>query len=190
MKWIFAFLLALAAAPLPAQDGSAVAVSERVEADGTTTLSHELVIEAAAADVWAAFATAEGWRTWAVPVAWDAPIEPETIETSYSRDARPGDATTIRQRILARLPGRLLVFRTVKAPDGFPHFESFARTTGFVEIEPLGAARSRVRLTGTGYAGDEAGRALLGFFRDGNRISLERLRDRFVNGPVDWSAAR
>lgn len=190
MKWILAFLLALAAAPLPAQDGLAVAVSERLEADGTTTLSHELVIAAPAADVWAAFATAEGWRSWAVPVAWDAPIEPDTIETSYSPDARPGDATTIRQRILARIPGRLLVFRTVKAPDGFPHFETFARTTGFVEIEPLGEGRSRVRLTGTGYAGDEAGRALLGFFRDGNRVSLERLRDRFVSGPVDWSAAR
>ena len=32
----------------------------------------------------------------------------------------------------------------------------------------------------------EAGRQLLGFFRDGNRISLERLRHRFASGPLDW----
>lgn len=56
----------------------------------------------------------------------------------------------------------------------------------FFELEAAGAGRTRVRLTGTGYADTEAGRALLGFFRAGNRISLERLRDRFARGPLDW----
>jgi hypothetical protein len=45
-------------------------------------------------------------------------------------------------------------------------------------------------VTGAGYADNEAGRLLLGFFRDGNRVSLEGLRDRFVNGPRDWAARR
>ena len=54
-------------------------------------------------------------------------------------------------------------------------------------LEPAGEGRTRVRLTGAGYADSEAGRALLGFFRDGNRVSLERLRRRFASGPIDWS---
>lgn len=185
-RLLIALLLLCVPALAAAQD---VTMSERREADGTSTLSHEIVIDAPAAEVWAAVSTAAGWRTWAVPVAWDAPVEPDTLETSYNPQARPGDASTIRQRILARIPGRLLVFRTVKAPDGFPHFETYARTTGFFELEPLAARRTRVRLTGTGFADSDAGRQLLGFFREGNRVSLESLRQRFAGGPRDWSAA-
>ncbi len=185
LRFALAALLVLAPAAAAAQD---VVMDERREADGTTTLSHDVVIDAPAAEIWTAISTAAGWRTWAVPVAWDAPVEPGTIETSYNPAAQPGDPTTIRQRILARIPGRLLVIRTVKAPDGFPHFETFARTTGFMELEPLGERRTRVRVTGTGYPDTEAGRQILGFFRDGNRISLERLNQRFVSGPLDWAA--
>lgn len=187
IRLALAALLLFAPAAAMAQD---VTMDERREADGTFTLSHTVVIDAPAAEIWTAVSTAAGWRTWAVPVAWDAPVEPETIETSYSPEARPGDPTTIRQRILARIPGRLLVFRTVKAPDGFPNFETFARTTGFMELEPLGERRTRVRVTGAGHQDTEAGRQILGFFREGNRISLERLRQRFVSGPLDWAAIR
>jgi uncharacterized protein YndB with AHSA1/START domain len=182
-----AALLLLAPVATAAQD---VTMGERREADGTLTLSHAIVIDAPAADIWTAVSTAAGWRTWAVPLAWDAPVEPDTIETSYAPDARPGDPTTIRQHVLARIPGRLIVFRTVKAPDGFPNFETFARTTGFIELEALGERRTRVRVTGAGYPDTEAGRQILGFFRDGNRITLERLRQRFVSGPLDWAAIR
>ncbi len=185
LRLALAALFFLAPAAVAAQD---VTMDERREADGTTTLSHTIVIDAPAAEIWAAISTAAGWQSWAVPVAWDAPVEPDTIETSYNPAAQPGDPSTIRQRILARIPGRLIVFRTVKAPDGFPHFETFARTTGFMELEPLGERRTRVRVTGTGYPDTEAGRMILGFFRDGNRVSLESLRQRFVSGPRNWSA--
>lgn len=184
---VVAFLLLLLPAAAMAQ---AVSVSDRREADGTLTLSHEVTVAAPPAEVWAAIATPEGWRTWAVPTSWIAPDDAESIESSYDPAARHGDPTIIRQHFLARLPGRLLVFRTTRAPQGFPHFETYARVTSFFEIEPVDAGHSRVRLTGAGYADSEAGRRLLGFFRDGNRVSLERLRDRFVTGPRDWAAPR
>lgn len=186
-RYLLALFFLLMPSAAVAQD---IATSEHHEADGTLTLSHEVVVAAPQADVWAAIATPEGWRTWAVPVSWTAADDPDSIESSYDRAARPGDPTIIRQHFLARLPGRLLVFRTTRAPQGFPHFETYARVTSFFALEPVDAGHTRVRLTGAGYADDEAGRALLGFFRDGNRISLERLRDRFVNGPRDWAAQR
>lgn len=165
-----------------------VTVSQARALDGSQMLVHETVIDAPIAEVWAAISTAEGWRSWAVPVAWAS--EPDMIETSYTPTARPGDATTIRQRILASIPGRMIAFRTVKAPDGFPHFDVFRQTTGLFELEAEGDSRTRVRVIGAGYPDNDAGRELIGFFREGNRISLERLRDRFVSGPVDWSRAR
>ncbi|HYJ31227.1 MAG TPA: SRPBCC domain-containing protein [Allosphingosinicella sp.] len=163
-----------------------VAVATTRGGDGRHNLTHESIVDAPPADVWRAISTAEGWRTWAVPVAW-AP-EPDVIETSYTPTAQPGDPSTIRQRILAAVPERLLLFRTIRAPAGFPNFDTFAAVTSAFELEPLGETRTRVRLTGAGFADTEAGRQLLGFFREGNRVSLERLRRRFATGPLDWTA--
>ena len=179
-----AFLLPAAA---PAQQ---VTVADRHEADGTLTLSHEIIVPAPRDAVWAAISTPDGWRTWATPVSWVPADDPDAIEGSYNPQARPGGTDLIRQHFLARLPGRLLVFRTVRAPQGFPHFDVYQRVTIFIELESVDENYTRVRLTGTGYADNEAGRLLFGFFRDGNRISLERLRQRFVSGPLDWAALR
>ena len=165
-----------------------IAVSKARGPDGSHSLTHETIIDAPAAEVWAAISTAEGWKSWAVPVAW-AP-EPNLIETSYDPAARPGDKSTIRQRLVAQVPGRTLVFSSVKAPEGFPNFETFAKVTSIFELEPVDARRTRVRLTGSGYADTDAGRQLLGFFEQGNTASLEQLRTRFASGPIDWAKMR
>ncbi len=185
LRLALAALLLSAPAAAPAQE---VAISDRHEADGTLTLSHEIVVPAARDAVYAALSTPDGWRTWATPVSWVPADDPDGIEGSYNPAARPGGTDLIRQHFLARLPGRLLVFRTVRAPQGFPHFDVYSRVTIFIELESVDAGHTRVRLTGTGYADNEEGRQLLGFFRYGNRISLERLYQRFVSGPLDWAA--
>lgn len=169
-----------------ARVADAVTVSSGQGPDGRHNLVHEVIVPAAPAEVWRAISTADGWRTWAVPVAWTP--QRDTIETSYTPTARSGDPTTILQGIFVAVPERMLVFRTVRAPAGFPNFETYAQVTSILEIEAAGDRHSRVRLTGAGYADTEAGRQLLGFFREGNRVSLERLRRRFVDGPLDWTA--
>jgi uncharacterized protein YndB with AHSA1/START domain len=167
--------------------GAAVAVSTSVNPDGSHTLVHEIVVAAPPAQVWDAVSTAQGWTGWAVPVAW---WEGDLLETSYTAGAARGDPSTIQQRIAVVVPGRLIAFRTVKAPQGFPNFETFRQVTHVIELDPAGDGRTRVRLTSAGYADTDAGRQLLGFFREGNRITLERLRDRFADGPVDWTRVR
>jgi uncharacterized protein YndB with AHSA1/START domain len=155
--------------------------------DGSHTLTHEIVVAAPVEQVWEAVSTAHGWTGWAVPVAWS---RGDILETSYSPGATPGDPSTIQQRFIARVPGRLLVFQTIKAPERFPHFDTYRAVTHLLELEPAWDGATRVRLTGSGYADTEAGRQLLGFFREGNRISLDRLRRRFASGPIDWSRER
>jgi hypothetical protein len=169
---IAALLLGLAWAP-PAS----AATKERAP-DGTHLLVNEALIDAEPADVWAAISTAEGWKSWAVPVAW-APSQ-DMIETSYTPTAKPGDPSTIRQQVLLRLPRRLMVFRTVKAPERFPDFDTYAKVVSAFELEPAGEGRTRVRLTGAGYADSEAGRRLLAFFERGNQVSLDALKARFA----------
>ncbi|MEI9853090.1 MAG: SRPBCC domain-containing protein [Sphingomonas sp.] len=176
-------LLSIAAA-LPA-----AAQEIRIERDGSRTLVHETLVPAAPAAVWEAIATAEGWRGWAAPLAWTAPEDPDLLETSYDRAASPGDAGNIQQRMIARLPGRLLVFRTVRTPAGFPHAQAYRGVTSFFELSPEGAG-TRVRLTGVNYPAGAEGDALLGFFVEGNRIALDQLRTRFLTGPIDWNKPR
>ena len=185
---LMALLLAAPApAPTPAPAAEPVSVSTRQAADGSHILVHEMVVEAPVAEVWAAVSTADGWKTWAAPAAWAPPDAPDVIETSYTPGARPGDASTIRQQVVARIPEVLIVFRTVKAPARFPDFDTYAKVTSVIQLEPAGEGRTRVRLTGAGYADSEAGRRLLGFFEKGNATSLGWLRTRFESGPIDWS---
>ncbi|MGZ8998869.1 MAG: SRPBCC family protein, partial [Allosphingosinicella sp.] len=167
---------------------AAITMTESQSIDGTLMLVHETLVDAPVAEVWNAISTPEGWRSWAVPVAWQQ--APDMLETSYDPAAAAGDGSTIQHRILASIPGRMLAFRTVKAPNGFPHFESFSRTTATIELEAEGETRTRVRTVSAGFPDDEAGRQLVGFFREGNRISLDRLRRRFSEGPIDWTIER
>ena len=163
-----------------------VSEDERVEADGTTTLSHQVVIAAAPQDVWAAISSIDGWKTWAVPVGWVSAEQPNVFETSYNPLATPGNAMNIKNEFVSVVPGRQLTFRTIKAPQNFPHFEALSKVSQRFDLAPEGNG-TRVTLTGTGYANSEPGQAVLAFFRGGNKVSLEMLRERLEKGPIDWA---
>lgn len=168
--------LTLFATPVVAQE--AVTSESRIEADGTTTLVHELTIAAPLADIWAAISTPEGWMEWAAPLARWVEGEPDVLETGYDPAEPPGGPGAIRQQFLVRIPGRLLAYRTVKTPEGFPHSEQYKQVTGVFELGAEGD-RTRVRLTSTGFPNSEAGSELLAFFRRGNAFTLEQLRTAF-----------
>jgi uncharacterized protein YndB with AHSA1/START domain len=179
-------LALLVANSAPALAASPVSEQARVEADGSTTLSHEVVISAGRHDLWAAISTIEGWKTWAVPVGWVSAREPNVFETSYNPSARSGDPMNIKNEFVSVVPERALEIRTIKAPEGFPHLDALRRVTQKFELIPEGL-ETRVRLTGTGYANDEPGKAVLAFFKSGNKATLEMLRERFESGPIDWT---
>ncbi len=181
-----ALMIALmVAVSAPAVAAGPLTASKRQAADGSHVLVHEVLVEAPVAAVWAAISTAEGWKTWAAPAAWSPPNEPDVIETSYSPGA--GSSATIKQQIVTRVPEIVMVFRTVKAPAGFPDFDTYAKVTSVFQLEPAGSGTTKVRLIGAGYADTDAGRRLLGFFEKGNAATLQGLRTRFTDGPVDWS---
>ncbi|MEO7655231.1 MAG: SRPBCC domain-containing protein [Sphingomicrobium sp.] len=186
IRMMAALALLTAAAPALATSASPVTEQVRSETDGTSSLSHSVVVAASPEQVWAAITTVEGWKTWAVPVAWIAADRPQVIETSYNPAAAPGDAMNIENEFTARVPEQKLVFHTIKAPAGFPHFEALRQVTQTFELVPDGSG-TRVSLTGTGYGDDASGKAVLAFFKGGNRVSLEMLRDRFASGPIDWT---
>ena len=175
-----AFFAALAMVPVhcAAADGAAVEVGTRIEDDATTTLVHETLIAASVPQVWAAISSAEGWMKWAVPLARFVPGEPDVLETSYDPEASLGSPQTIRHRFLTRVPGRILAFRTIKTPQGFPFGAEYQAVTNVFELAPEGNS-TRLRLTSVGYPDSEAGRTLVEFFRQGNAETLRELQALF-----------
>lgn len=168
-------------------DRAPVRIEDSRGEQGALTLTHEITVPAPPAEVYRAFTTPDGWRSWAVPNAWAVPGAADMLETSYQPGAAVGNPANIRQQFVLRMPDRLIVFRTVQTPPGFPHSDEYKQVTNVVELEPVGAG-TRLRLSGVGYPAGPAGDTLAGFFREGNRTSLEQLRARFVSGPIDWAA--
>ena len=174
-----AFAVLMLAAGLLAAQEAPVETATQTEADGTVTMAHSALVAAPPAEVWTAISTPEGWMTWAVPLArWVGEVG-DVLETGYNPDEPAGGPGAIRQQFVARIPGRLLVFRTIKTPDGFPHGDEYRKVTGIFELMAEGAG-TRVRLTSVGYPDSDGGRALVRFFAAGNRMALESLQRRFA----------
>lgn len=186
------FILAVAAVflPLPAHAAMPgfpeVTDTSFVEANGDRTLQLRVDVPASAKDAFAAFATIDGWKAWAVPFAAGDARVGGVIETAYRLDARAGDRGNIKNQFIAWLPDRMLVFRNVQAPPDFPHPEHFGRVVSVVEFEPLGTASTRIVMSGVGYAPGPEFDALYKMFQGGNAWSLSKLKQRFERGPVDW----
>lgn len=190
MKTLFAFLgwIACAATAFAAQ----VTDTSYAAPDGTRVLRHEVVVPASVNDVYQAFATAEGWRTWAVPFAEMTPMfgVGAVLETSYNPAAKIGDAKNIKNKILAYIPNRMFAFQAVQAPTGFKHADLLAHIFTVAELEPVNAKATRVRLSMLGYGQGPAFDELYGSFAKGNAWTMEKLAERFEKGPIDWAKAK
>lgn len=146
-----------------------------------------LEVPAPSAEVWAAMTTSEGWRSWAAPVAQVDFRLGGIIETSYNPAAAPGTPGNIRNEIVAFVPQRMFAVRNVQAPPktGFdvPAFQSLHTV---ILIEPLAPARTRVDVIQPGYRGGEPWETVYQHFARGNAWTLEQLKTRFEQGPIDW----
>jgi len=187
MKHLLAFILWAAAAS--AALAASVADTSYTAPDGSRVLRHEVVVLASAADVYRAFATAEGWRTWAVPFAQLTPdlSVGAIMETSYNPAAKPGDANNIKNKVLAFIPDRLFAFHAVQAPQGFKHADLLARIFTVAEFEPIDASRTRIKLSMLGYGSGAGFDELYAHFAKGNAWTAQKLIERFEKGPIDWT---
>lgn len=150
------------------------------DAHAQRELRHEAVIDAPVAEVWRVFSTSEGWKSLGVAQA-DVDLRiGGRIRTHYDPAGALGDAQSIEQEILSFEPERMLSFRNVKAPEGFPHAGALGRTWSVCRFEPLGADRTRVTLTGMGWGDDEQSRAGRAFFEAGNAHVLGLLVERYA----------
>lgn len=173
-----AIALGIAFAMLPhAAAAAGVQSTVSTAPDGSRTMTHTVVIDAPVKHVWSALTTADGWKRWATASAWQVSDRPRIIETSYKADGVPGGPTAIRQLFLSEVPFRSLSFRTIKAPAGFKHFETYRKVVNRVVLTPVAIGQTRVRFRAGPYPDTVAGRELFAFFEAGNRKTLENMAD-------------
>ncbi len=168
------------------KDFAGVSNTSYVDAAGQKALQLSMDIPAPPKAVFEAFATSEGFKSWAVAVARVDLRTGGEIESSYDPKARIGDPNNIKNQIITFIPDHLLVIRNIQAPEGFAGKREFQKTVTVIEFTPIDAgARTRVRLTNTGYGDNDEARTVFGHFEWGNAYTLAELKKRFEQGAID-----
>jgi uncharacterized protein YndB with AHSA1/START domain len=167
---VLATLLVLAAAAAAAGEPRAVHVAE---------------VEAGIDEVWAAFTTDEGLRTWMAPLAEIELAVGGTIRTSFDPGGSLEGDGTIVSTILAYDPQRMLALAPTGYPDAFPFAAAMRATWTVFYLDEVASMRTRITIVGLGYSNDNDSQKLRAFFEPANAELMRRLAaalDRRRNG--------
>jgi len=141
----------------------------------------EALLNAPVDAVWKAMTTNAALEAWLVGRSEMDLRVGGAWRTNYSKDSNLKDDSTIQHMILAFDPGRMLSFRTVKAPANFPYPE-ITQTWNVWYFEPAGAGKTRVIARMLGFGEGEQFLKMRAFFERGNRSEMDKLVKFFENG--------
>ncbi len=175
---VFGLILALAASGGAAAAGKYPDVRDTsmVDAQGSRVLQLSIELKAPAKAVWDAFMDAPTVRRWSAPLAQIDLRQGGTLEESYDAKAPLGGPDNIRHEIIAYVPGRTAVFRNTNAPHQLPGRDLYHNVVSILQVDDLGAGRSRLTLSQAGYAAGADYDKLYAFFSEDNAELMESLK--------------
>ena len=145
----------------------------------------EVSVQASIEEVWNAWTTEEGVKSFFAP-GCNIDLSPDGFyEIFFNPNAAPGERGGDGMRVLAIQPMKMFSF-TWNAPPSLPTIRSQRThvTLRFYELDPK---TIRVILHHDGWGeGGEWDKGFEYFDRAWNEIVLPRLKYRFEQGPVDW----
>jgi uncharacterized protein YndB with AHSA1/START domain len=148
-------------------------------------ITERIAVKARVDDVWKAWTTSEGIKTFFAP---DAKVELRVdgpFQIYIDPTAEPGVKGADDMRILGFQEKRMLTF-TWNAPPSLPEARK-QRTVVIVRLDARGDALTDVALTHIGWGdGGEWDKAHAYFSRAWPNV-LKNLKKRFEEGPVDWT---
>lgn len=176
-------------APVPALAALALALAG--DAPGAVPpppVRKAVIVAAAPADVWAAWATSEGVKTFLAPAARVEAVPGGPYEVLFDPDAPAGTRGCEGCAVVSADPPRKLVF-TWSFPPSIPELRArgaMARVA--VELIPGSVEGSTlVTLVHDGFPEGEAGERARAYFERAWDTVLARLQQRFLSGALDWS---
>lgn len=150
-------------------------------------LRKEIVVPATPVQVWNAWATTQGVKTF---FSSDAKVELAvggSFEIYFLLDAPHGSRGSETCRILSYLPSEMLSF-SWNAPPEFDELRK-KHTIVVLQFEELEPGKTKVRLSQHGWGRGEDWDKLHDYFDKAWSYVLGNLKKRFVAGPIDWQSA-
>ena len=171
--------------PRSDEDDEAGKAQQTEPAEHERAVTAQIDVPASLDDVWEAWTTVAGARTFFAPASRIDLRPGGAYEMLFNLDAEPGLQGGEGNRLLAIQPGKLLSF-SWNAPPELPTVRD-QRTHVVLRFAALGSQVTRVSLRHDGWgAGGEWDRAFEYFERAWTQVVLPRLRYRFEHGPIDW----
>lgn len=136
----------------------------------------EVDMEASVDDVWNAFTTTEGLRSWVAPLADIDFRVGGKWRANYNKDGKLGDSTTIENTILCYDPKRMISLKATGFPKGFRFKDAARETWSIFYFEPAGEKRTKITVVGLGYNDTEQSKQMRSFFKVANKYSMDQLR--------------
>ena len=163
-----AAMVVIMAGPATAQDTSPVVV--------------EGVMSASVDTVWEAWTTNEGLGSWLAPHAEVDLRIGGLMRANYNAGGALGDPQTVEREILSFEPKRMISFRVVVLPEGFPFTRTIRRMWTVIYFEPLAPERTRLRAVSLGFDTSEESQSARAYFEQGNARVLQQLENQLSAG--------
>jgi uncharacterized protein YndB with AHSA1/START domain len=145
----------------------------------------EITVPAGIDDVWNAWTTKEGIKSFFAPEC-NVELKVHGIyEIFFTPDAGPGKRGAEGNQIMAVEPNRMFSF-TWDAPPHLPHVRK-QRTFVVLKLKRIEKEKTRVFLCHTGWGDGNEWERAFDYFSDAWEIVFKRLLIRFEKGPIDWS---
>ncbi|MCA9061214.1 MAG: SRPBCC domain-containing protein [Planctomycetaceae bacterium] len=139
-------------------------------------LVDEFEIEAGIDDVWNAFTTTEGLRSWVAPLVDVDFRVGGKWRANYNKDGQLGDDTTIENTILSYDPLHMISLKATRFPSGFEFADAAKDTWSVFYFTRVTEKTTKITIVGLGYNDTEQSRKMRAFFKPANQYSMDRLR--------------
>lgn len=151
-----------------------------------STLEKAILVEATPEEIWSAWTTVKGVRTFFAP---DARMELR-LHGAYEMLFDPGEPEGLKGSegcmILSYAPNRMLSF-SWNAPPQFEKSRKEMAQWVVLLFDPVDDHRTVVRLLEFGWKESDEGEQVYKYFDRAWSVVLARLAYSFTNGPIDWN---
>lgn len=133
-------------------------------------------IEASIDDVWHAFTTTDGLKSWVAPLADIDFRVGGKWRANYNQDGKLGDATTIENTILCYDPKRMLSIKATGFPEGFEFVDAAKETWSVFYFTKISDTTTKIKIVGLGYTDSEQSKQMRAFFKPANKYAMDQLK--------------
>ncbi len=147
-------------------------------------LKKETFVPAPVADVWSAWTTTDGVKTFFAPEAKIELSIDGAYELYFDLEAPAGQQGSEGVTVISYLPEEMLSFNW-NAPPDFPEIRK-ERTWVVVGFSAVDQSSTKVKISHLGWGETKQWDQVYAYFDRAWDIVLSRLKERFEEGPISW----